>query len=69
MEINLDNYDFDLLREWLSEDGYVWERREFVKAASARKNTKQNKGEELLIMNYKLEEQDKLTEEFFSYEQ
>ena len=68
-KFSLSYYDFDMLKEWLPENEYVWERREFVKAASARKNTKQNKGEELLIMNYKLKEQNKLIEEFFSYEQ
>ena len=68
-KFSLSYYDFDLLRGWLPEDEYTWERREFVKAASARKDVKQNKGEELLIMNYKLEGQNKLTEEFFSYEQ
>ena len=57
-----------MLGEWLPEDEYVWERKEFVKAASARKDGTQAKGEELLIMNYKLEEQNKLIEEFFSYE-
>jgi len=68
-KFSLSYYNFDLLREWLPKDEYTWERKEFVKAASARKDVKQNKGEELLIMNYKLEKQNKLTEEFFSYEQ
>ena len=68
-KFSLSYYDFDLLSKWLPKNEYVWEKREFVKAASARKNTKQNKGEELLIMNYKLKEQNKLIEEFFSYEQ
>ena len=68
-KFGLSYYNFDLLSEWLPENEYVWEKKEFVKAASARKNTKQNKGEELLIMNYKLKEQNKLIEEFFSYEQ
>ena len=48
----LSYYDFDLLGQWLPEDEYVWERKKFAKAASARKKVKQNKGEELLIMNY-----------------
>ncbi len=52
----LSYYDFDLLGQWLPEDEYVWERKEFAKAASARKEVKQNKGEELLIMNYEIED-------------
>jgi DNA adenine methylase len=51
---SLSYYDFELLGEWLPESEFTWVRKEFVKAASARKDTKQNKGEELLIMNYKL---------------
>ena len=51
----LSYYDFDLLGQWLPEDEYVWERKEFAKAASARKKVKQNRGEELLIMNYEIE--------------
>ena len=50
----LSYYDFDLLGQWLPEDEYVWERKEFAKAASARKKVKQNRGEELLIMNYEI---------------
>ena len=52
----LSYYDFDLLGQWLPEDEYVWERKEFAKAASARKKVKQNRGEELLIMNYEIED-------------
>jgi len=51
---SLSYYDFELLGEWLPSDEFVWIRKEFMKAASARKDTKQNKGEELLIMNYEL---------------
>ena len=50
----------------------MWERREFVKAASARKDGKQNKGEELLIMNYEIqkeiEKENELIGEFFDNE-
>ena len=57
------------MSEWLPKSEYTWETREFVKAASARKDGKQNKGEELLIMNYKIEEEkgkeNKLIGEFF----
>ena len=75
-KFSLSYYDFDLLGEWLPDNDYIWEKREFTKAASARKNIKQNKGTELLIMNYKLqeeivepeivEEKNKLIGEFFS---
>ena len=51
-KFSLSYYDFDLLREWFPEDRYTWVRKEFAKAASAKKGEKQNMGEELLIMNY-----------------
>jgi DNA adenine methylase len=51
-KFSLSYYDFDLLHEWFPEDKYRWERKEFAKAASAKKNIKQNMGEELLILNY-----------------
>ena len=71
-KFSLSYYDFDLLQEWLPKNEYVWEKREFVKAASARKDGKQNKGEELLIMNYKIqkeiEKENELIGEFFDNE-
>jgi len=48
----LSYYDFPLLSEWLPKDKYRWESKEFNKAAGAQKGKKQNKGTELLIMNY-----------------
>jgi DNA adenine methylase len=51
-KFSLSYYDFDLLHEWFPEDKYKWERKEFAKAAAAKKGTKQNMGVELLIMNY-----------------
>jgi DNA adenine methylase len=45
-------YDFELLHTWFPENVYRWEKKLFAKAAAAKKNTKQNMGEELLIMNY-----------------
>jgi len=45
-------YDFELLHTWFPENQYKWEKKLFAKAAAAKKNTKQNMGEELLIMNY-----------------
>lgn len=51
-KFSLSYYDFDLLSEWFPKDKYRWETKEFAKAAAAKKGTKQNMGEELLIMNY-----------------
>jgi DNA adenine methylase len=51
-KFSLSYYDFELLSEWYPEDKFRWERKEFAKAASAKKNSKQSLGEELLIMNY-----------------
>jgi DNA adenine methylase len=51
-KFSLSYYDFELLHEWFPEPQYRWEKKEFAKAAAAKKGTKQNMGEELLIMNY-----------------
>jgi DNA adenine methylase len=51
-KFSLSYYDFELLHDWFPENQYTWERKEFVKAAAAKKGKKQNKGEELLITNY-----------------
>ena len=51
-KLSLSYYDFELLHEWFPEDQYKWEKKEFAKAAAAKKGAKQNMGEELLIMNY-----------------
>jgi DNA adenine methylase len=51
-KFSLSYYDFELLSEWYPEDKFRWEKKEFAKAASAKKNSKQSLGEELLIMNY-----------------
>ena len=51
-KFSLSYYDFDLLHEWFPENKYRWEKKEFAKAAAAKKGTKQNMGEELLILNY-----------------
>ena len=48
----LSYYYFDLLEELLPKDKFRWVKREFNKAAGAQKGKKQNKGVELLIMNY-----------------
>lgn len=45
-------YDFPLLSEWFPKDKYLWEEKEFAKAASAKKGKKQNMGKELYISNY-----------------
>lgn len=51
-KFSLSYYDFELLHEWFPEDKYTWVKKEFAKAAAAKKGTTQNMGEELLIMNY-----------------
>jgi DNA adenine methylase len=51
-KFSLSYYDFPLLHEWFPEDQYRWEKKQFAKAASAKKGVKQNMGEELLILNY-----------------
>lgn len=51
-KFSLSYYDFELLHEWYPQDKFRWERKEFAKAASAKKGVSQNKSEELLIMNY-----------------
>ena len=52
---SLSYYDFEQLHDWFPEDEYEWELKDFVKPASAQKGKSQNKGTELLIMNYQLE--------------
>ena len=51
-KFSLSYYDFELLHEWFPEDRYKWEKKEFAKAAAAKKGKTQTMGEELLIMNY-----------------
>jgi DNA adenine methylase len=54
-KFSLSYYDFDLLSLWYPKETYVWETKQFAKAAAAKKGVSQNMGEELLIMNYKNE--------------
>lgn len=51
-KFSLSYYDFDLLHTWFPENQYRWEKKSFAKAAAAKKGTKQNMGEEILILNY-----------------
>jgi len=51
-KFSLSYYDFPLLSEWFPKSEYNWQSRSFNKAAAAKKGQSQNKGEELLIMNY-----------------
>lgn len=59
---SLSYYDFELLHEWFPKDKYVWESKDFTKAAGAISGKEQSKGTELLIMNYYLNEKDKEVE-------
>jgi DNA adenine methylase len=51
-KFSLSYYDFPILRVWFPKHEYVWEMKEFAKAAAAKSGVKQNMGEELLVMNY-----------------
>jgi DNA adenine methylase len=51
-KFGLSYYEFPKLKEWFPEDKYLWERKSFKKAASAREGVEQNDGHELLIKNY-----------------
>jgi len=51
-KFSLSYYDFPLLHDWFPEDQYRWEKKQFAKAAAAKKGVKQNLAEELLILNY-----------------
>jgi DNA adenine methylase len=51
-KFSLSYYDFPQLHDWFPENQYRWERKEFAKAAAAKKNVKQNMAIELLILNY-----------------
>jgi DNA adenine methylase len=48
----LSYYEFPELSEWFPKNKFRWVEKEFAKAASAKKGKKQNKGKEVLIMNY-----------------
>ena len=48
----LSYYDFPGLDEWFPKDLYVWEQKNFKKAAAAKKDGTQSEGTELLIMNF-----------------
>lgn len=51
-KFSLSYYDFELLHQWYPQNTFRWEKKEFAKAAAAKKGVKQNMGEELLILNY-----------------
>jgi DNA adenine methylase len=51
-KFSLSYYDFELLHTWYPENTFRWEKKEFAKAAAAKKGVKQNMAEELLILNY-----------------
>lgn len=51
-KFSLSYYDFPLLSEWLPKEEYIWNKKEFAKSASAKKE--KNMGEELLINNFNI---------------
>lgn len=51
-KFSLSYYHFEKLDEWFPKNEYIWESKEFSKAAMAKSGKSQTKGVELLIMNY-----------------
>lgn len=51
-KFSLSYYDFELLHDWFPEERFRWVKKQFAKAAAAKKGVKQNLAEELLILNY-----------------
>jgi DNA adenine methylase len=49
---SLSYYDFELLSKWFPKDKFKWDSQLFSKPSAAKKGVKQNKAEEILIMNY-----------------
>jgi DNA adenine methylase len=49
---SLSYYYFDKLLEWFPKNSYIWISKDFNKGAAAKAGKVQNKGTELLIMNY-----------------
>lgn len=54
----LSYYDFDLLSEWLPKDEYFWTSKDFFRSSASFSDNKDKKGEEILIMNYKLTDEE-----------
>jgi DNA adenine methylase len=50
----LSYYDFEKLHEWLPETEYIWKKETFFRSSASFADTEQEMGTELLIMNYKL---------------
>ncbi|MCK9416497.1 DNA adenine methylase [Candidatus Dojkabacteria bacterium] len=55
---SLSYYDFDLLHEWLPKDKYTWIQKDFYRSSASFAEGEQTKGTELLIMNYKLTDEE-----------
>jgi DNA adenine methylase len=51
-KFSLSYYHFENLDEWFPKSEYIWDSKEFSKAAMAKSGKLQTKGVELLIMNY-----------------
>lgn len=54
----LSYYDFELLSTWFPKDEYVWKTQQFFRSSASFSDTKEKMGEELLIMNYKLTDEE-----------
>ena len=66
-KFSLSYYDFPDLHKWYPPTKFRWESQEFSKSAAASKGKKQNKGTELLIMNYGLEGRKSGEERHYEY--
>jgi len=54
----LSYYYFDELEEWLPKDKYRWEYKEFFRSSASFSDSKDEKGVEVLIMNYDMDEEE-----------
>ena len=71
-KFGLSYYDFELLGKWLPQNEFNWKEKQFTKQAGTKSDGTRDKGTELLIMNYNIEEikqeKNELTGEFFNHE-
>lgn len=54
----LSYYYFDELEEWLPKDKYRWEYKEYFRSSASFSDSKEEKGTEVLIMNYDMSEEE-----------
>lgn len=54
----LSYYMYDDLNEWYPNDKFIWEKEEFFRSSASFSKSEEEKGEELLIMNYSTTKED-----------